>query len=190
MQVTPELVAKTFVSVQHIIVSRHERALASIKQRVGIGDLLQNVISKALRFCSSCRAETPDELQHWILTIAKNTAYSMLRDNQSSPIRSTRREEVAVGVESQNSRDGYQPADLESDPSALAEMAESTAAMLAVLDRLSPSQSAAVRMRYLEQVDYAVIASQLNTNYDGARLLVSRGLARARKLLTDTASVR
>lgn len=192
MQITHELIAETVFSLKFLIAARHGRMLATIGQRVDVDDLLQVVAERAMASCAKCKATSVDEFQHWILTIASNSARLMIRDNCAIGKRSIRREGFAIGAASDaddsTQRSGFQPADLDSDPSAIAEVAEATQAVLAVLDRLPVGQARAVRMRYLEQMGNQDIADKLGVSNDAVRLLVSRGIRRARVLLAETAT--
>ena len=187
MLITPELVYEAVASLESTIICRHERMLSRISQRVGVDDLIQMVTIRALWSKEDCKAETPEQLNHWILVIAANAAKSLYRDHRSTGCRSTQRESFAIGVASDaddsTERSGFQPADVESDPAVRAALEETTKAVLAIIDDLPANQATAIRLRYLQQLSNDEVACEMGISNDAVRCLVSRGLAKARKQL-------
>ena len=106
--------------------------------------------------------------------------------------RSTQRESFAIGVASDaddsTERSGFQPADVESDPAVRAALEETTKAVLAIIDDLPANQATAIRLRYLQQLSNDEVACEMGISNDAVRCLVSRGLAKAKKLLAPTIS--
>lgn len=182
MQVTTKLLIETLSEVESVIVSRYSRKLAMVSARFGIDDLLQTVAMKAHVSLESCQAETAEELRHWVLTIARNAVETVITANRASK-RSTLREGCAIGVATDESRDGYQPAAPIADPATATEVKEQCEAMLAVVETLPELQAKCLRMRYLEQMEYDEIAKVVGCSAQAVRSVVSRGLAKARTKL-------
>lgn len=183
MQVTTELVIATLNDVEGIIISRFSRKIAMISKRVDIEDVLQEIRIKAVQSAKDCKAVDADQLRFWVLTIARYTVESMITRERAIK-RSTTREECAIGVSTDESRDGYQPAGSEVDPSVKAEVSEVCAIMISMLDSLSPAQATAIRMLYLENASYEEIAAKLGNTVLAARNVVDRGLKSLRAKLS------
>ena len=182
MQVTTELVASVLVEVESAIISRYGRKLVNMTQRFDSDDLVQMVAVKAIRSVDSCKAQSMDELRHWVLLIARSVCQDALKSHRGAAKRSTKCEQVAIGVATDDSRDGYQPS-IDCEPAELAIIAEDCQAIAAALESIPATQAAAVRMRYVDGLEYDVIASELGVSINSVRLLVSRGLKAVRELV-------
>jgi RNA polymerase sigma-70 factor, ECF subfamily len=66
---------------------------------------------------------------------------------------------------------------------ALADIDQHRSALAAALDRMGPGERDAVRLRIVEELDYAEIATALDCTEAAARVRVHRGLARLNRLL-------
>ena len=168
--------------VESIIRSRYARKLSMVSSRVEIDDVFQLVALKCYRALSQCRAESDDELRHWVLQAARHEVQTAITGHRAAK-RSTAREQVAIGVATDDSRDGFQPA-VELDPSVACEIREQCDAMLYALNSLPANQAQAVRMLYLDGREYADIADAMGISINACRLLVSRGIKACRELVT------
>jgi len=181
MPVVDQLVA-VLAEVESTIRARFSRRLTIIGSRYDVDDLLGDVAIKCIRGIDSCRAETETELRHWVLTTAKNTAETVITANRTAK-RSTAREQQAIGVATDDSRDGFQPA-IEDAPEMVAEFNEECKIVMNAIAQLSPNQATAIRMWYIDGCDYAAISAKLGLSVNMCRLLVSRGLKKVRAKLT------
>lgn len=173
---------EALAATESIIRARFSRKIGMIGQRVAVEDLLQSVALKAFKSLSKCTATTEEELNHWVLTIAQNCYKSLLTTNYAVK-RSAKMEGCAIGVATDESRDGFQPADMEGDASVKAEIAEEIQQVLSMLDQLTPDRARAIRMRYLDQMELNDIAEVMGISNEAVRCLVSKGLAKIRKQL-------
>lgn len=185
--ITEAQLIEALTANESIIRARFSRKLALVGSRVSIEDLLQSVALKAFKAMSKCTATTEDELNHWILTIAQNTAESMITHHRSCAKRATKSEQVAIGQgsdeDNSSSRGGFQPADLESDAAVQVEMAEEIQMILSMIDELTPDRARAIRMRYIDQMEPVDIAKVMGISSEAVRCLVNKGLNKIRKAL-------
>jgi RNA polymerase sigma factor (sigma-70 family) len=181
MSIAVENLVAVLSATESVIRARYTRKLAIIAGRFDIEDLLQETARKCFGALESCNAQSDDELSHWVLQTARFTCQSAITTHRSLK-RSTAREQVAIGVATDDSRDGYQPA-VDADPSVACEIAEQTAAMLSALESIPANQAKAVRMSYLDGADYPEIAEALGVSVNACRLLVSRGIKAVRELV-------
>lgn len=180
--VTVESLVSVLATTEPIIRARYARKLSMIGGRLDIDDLCQMVALKAFRYIETCEAKDAEQLSYYILTIAKWEVEQALNSNRKCAKRSTTREQVAIGVATDASRDGYQPS-VESDPAVAVEIKERCALMIDALKGLTAKQAQAVRMSYLEGAEYPVIAETMGISVNAARLLVSQGIKAARALV-------
>lgn len=164
-----------------VIRSRYARKLSMVAGRVDIDDILQVVALKCFRALAQCNAQNDDELRHWVLQAARFEVQTAITGHRAAK-RSTAREQVAIGVATDDSRDGFQPA-VEVDPSLACEVREQCDAMLYALSQIPAKQAKAVRMLYIEGREYAEIADSLGVSVNACRLLVSRGIKACRESL-------
>lgn len=156
-----DTVYQTLESLRGLIQSRYGRKIERcIGSRVDGDDLYQEVCRRVFGAFESITATTQDQLEHWILTIAKNLYVDIVKAALADS-RSVARTE-GIGE--------FEPA-VEDDT-----YGETIWDALNALAFIPGRQAIAVRMRYLEQKDYEAIAAELGTTNDGARILVSRGL--------------
>jgi len=180
MQVTPDLVCETLADLESTIRARYSRRLSRMNQRFDLDDLYQTVCLKAVTGAAACRAESLDQLRHWVLTIAKCACETAVTTHLGAGKRSLRSEQVAIGVATEQSRDGYQPAADDREVRESMVVREECGHVLGILDRLPQLQQAAVRLRYIEGAEYQQIAEQLGVTLGAARSLVTKGLVNAR----------
>ncbi|MCR9292062.1 MAG: sigma-70 family RNA polymerase sigma factor [bacterium] len=171
---TEQELIDTLNEVESTIHARFGRRLKMIGARCDTDDLFQMTAVKAFRFIHQCRAETPAQRKHWVLVIARNTAETIITQNYGMTGRSVRKEEVAIGIPTDNSRDGFQPA-CEADPSQALQLTEEFGHALSRLDRIPSDQQRALELRFLHSMDYAEIADEMGITENAARLMVSRG---------------
>lgn len=180
MQVTTDLVLETLAATESTIRARYARRLSRMNQRFDLDDLCQTVAIKAVQSADSCKAETMEQLRYWVLTIAKYTCETAVTEHLGAKKRSLRAESVAIGVATEESRDGYQPASEDVGGLDAAIVREECEQAYAMLDCLTAAQRQAVTMRYVDQAEYSDIAEALGVTMQAARSLVSRGLQAAR----------
>jgi RNA polymerase sigma factor (sigma-70 family) len=156
--------------------------LASLGARCDLDDLMQIVWTKANAGLTGCTAANEHQLRGWIMVIAKNACEDMVTYERGSLNRSTRREEVAIGVATDESRDGFQPAAGSADPAVAVAAREEADRMIGLLATLPKAMKQAVTLRFIEQKEFDEIAAEMGVLPESVRSLVSRGLAELRKL--------
>jgi RNA polymerase sigma factor (sigma-70 family) len=151
---------------------RHERlVLGYFMRRVGdpelAADLAAETFAAALVAARRFRAEGAPA-SAWLVGIARNVLAGSVRRAQVED-RARRRL-------------GMQPIALDDELLSRIERLGGDARVEALLARLTPEQSDAVRARVLEEEDYAGIASRMRCSESVVRQRVSRGLAVLRRI--------
>jgi RNA polymerase sigma factor (sigma-70 family) len=118
------------------------------------------------------RAETPEQLRHWILTIAKSSYLTAVASNFAAK-RDIRKERAECGAE---------PFANTPEPIDIVATEHNLQLVKRYLYRLSPDSQRAVELRYLEQLGYSEIADRMGKTENAIRLLVSRGLRALKKM--------
>jgi RNA polymerase sigma factor (sigma-70 family) len=183
MQVTTDLVLETLAATESTIRARFGRRLSRMNQRYDLDDLCQDVAIKAVNGADGCRAETMEELRHWILTIAKYTCETQVTRHLGTGKRSLRVEAVVVGQATDESRDGYQPATGDCEGLEAAVIREEVEQAYAMLDRLWAPRKTALLMRLVDGASDEEIAEKLgvtqqNCSHNGiARVGANRSAA-------------
>ncbi len=157
---------------------RHERlVLGYFMRRVGdpelAADLAAETFAAALVAARRYRAEGAPA-SAWLVGIARNVLAGSVRRAQVED-RARRRL-------------GMQPIALDDELLSRIERLGGDARVEALLSRLTPEQSDAVRARVLEEEDYAGIASRLRCSESVVRQRVSRGLATLRRIHEEEAT--
>lgn len=178
MSFTQDQIVDSLLDCEATIRGRYDRKLSMLGSRFDVDDLFQVTCMKAHQAQESCKAETPEQLRHWILTIAKNSFETAKTTHLGVQTRSLRREDCAIGVATDDSRDGYQPAD--DDAADSVEQHEDFLRATALVDRLPKQSQRILSMRYVDQLDYSEIAEREGMTENSVRLVVSRGLAKVR----------
>jgi RNA polymerase sigma-70 factor (ECF subfamily) len=154
---------------------RHERlVLGYFMRRVGdpelAADLAAETFAAALVAARRFRAEGAPA-SAWLVGIARNVLAGSVRRAQVED-RARRRL-------------GMQPIALDDELLSRIERLGGDARVEALLARLTPEQSDAVRARVLEEEDYAGIASRMRCSESVVRQRVSRGLAVLRRIADE-----
>lgn len=155
--------------LEPIIKARHARCVSRYSRRFDVDDLFQVTCMKAHMGLDKVRAETPQQLRHWILTIAKSSLLT------------------AIATEHAQKRDIRLEADSDQWSRTLAPEVEqtNTSQLDEHLRRASANSQTALRLRYLESKSYAEISDHMGITENAVRLLVSRGLKAIRKAVTE-----
>ena len=123
-------------------------------------------------------------VRKWLRVIARNTTMTALDRHIGRAKRSVRRELMGSPDAAFNEcTEIYQCAAQEDDD--LVDMEELLHVCMEAVDRLPARQSKAVQRRYLDDVDYQGIATELAVSSGAARTLVSRGIASCRELVGE-----
>ena len=176
-----ELLVEMMPELETIIRGRLAHRVLSLGARFDLDDVCQTVWQSVFRFLDTCQAETVEQFKHWVLTIAKNTTESMVTYERGSNVRSTRREECAIGVSIDGEGDGYQPAARTVDPAVQAEVSEECQAMLAVIESLPKSFRTVLTLKYIDGLENDEVAAQMGCHVDTVRSLHSKALKMARE---------
>lgn len=182
---TVDQLITVLAEVESTIRARFTRRLSIIASRYDVDDLIGDVTLKCYEAIGSCRAQTETELRHWVLTTAKYTAETKITSHRAAK-RSTVREQVAIGVATDESRDGYQPA-IDGTVEMVAELQETYEDVTAALEHLPEMQAKVIRMLYVEGREYAEIAQCVGWSVETCRSIVSRGLKTLRAKLVKLA---
>lgn len=144
---------------------RFTRCLTRYARRFDIDDLLQVTSMKAHIAAKDCRAETPVQLKHWILTIAQRSAISAIRSENTE--RRNIGRETNLGGDECELYAGF-------DQIEAIEHQDTVERLLG----LTPSQRCeiAVKYRYIDGLDYVEIGKRMAISVSAAKNLVHRGL--------------
>ena len=129
-------------------------------------DLTAETFALAFRSWPRLAGRSEDEVRAWLYTVARRQVSRYLRRGRVER-RAVRRLEISM------------PALHEDDVTAIerrAGLAELRAALGAELQRLSPEQREALRLRVVEERSYEEVASELGISEQAVRARVSRGL--------------
>lgn len=137
-----------------------------LKDEALADDLVQEALLRASR--STCRGESSPRT--WLSAIALNLARDHFRRQGRRP---TEDLEAAEHLRA------------EGDPERDALQAEMSACILAFIDRLGPRQRDAVLMHHMAGLSHREIAAALGVSEGNARVLLHRGLAALKVLLTQ-----
>ena len=146
-------------------------------RRVGDPELAADLAAETFAAALVARAALPRggaPASAWLVGIARNVLASSVRRSQVED-RARRR----LGME---------PIALDDELLARIERLGGDARVEALLARLTPEQSDAVRARVLEEEDYAGIAARLRCSESVVRQRVSRGLAALRRIHEEEAT--
>lgn len=153
----------------------HARDLASISRRFDVDDLVQTTALKAISAAANCQADSLEQLRHWVLSIARRTTKSAIFHEVCVEKRSVRRETADAELIAQSLSEEADNA-LEA-----AELAQRQLDWtLQRLEELPPRQAMAIKLRYLQELEYQEIAHRMNATPWAVRCLVCRGLSRLR----------
>jgi RNA polymerase sigma factor (sigma-70 family) len=152
-------------------------ALRATGDREIAADLAGEVFAAALQSCERYEARH-ESAAPWLYGIAHNKLRESMRRGRVED--ATRR------------RLGIRPLELEDDDLRQVEELAALAhtGVVGVLDSLPRDEQAAVRARVLDEREYREIASELDCSESVVRQRVSRGLARARNLLSNPDELR
>lgn len=136
-------------------------------------DLMAEVFAKAFLKRRDFRGSTDAEARGWLYTIASREITDYFRRSKVE-LRAVQR--LAMQI----------PRATEEDQARIIELAgldELRGAIQLELDRLSPEQRNAVRLRIVEELPYDEVAQQLGISQEAARARVARGLRTLSKAL-------
>ena len=162
------LLNEALESYERELHDRYRVRLRGIRSRVGPEDIFQTTALKAVEHLETCRAETLEEMKRWLSVIAKNV-YRNVVDKEYAAKRSPKKEQRDIHY------DVMAPQESASESIEDNELYE---AILEELADLPVRQASAVRMRYLDDMDFDQIAVAMQITSGCARTLVSRGQSR------------
>jgi RNA polymerase sigma-70 factor (ECF subfamily) len=131
-------------------------------------DVVAEVFAAAFAQRRRCRGESPAEREAWLYGIARNLIAGFWRRGAAEQ-RAVRRLGIEVRDLSAEERDRVEE---------LADLREHRRRVAADMDRLGADQREAVRLRVVEELDYAEVAARLGVSEQVARARVSRALRR------------
>ena len=168
----PELFGEFFAE-------RHEQVLAFFARRVldpeTAFDLMAETFASAFASLTDFRGTTEEEGHAWLWAIARNRLYRW-RERGEVERRSLRR--LGIEVPAMSAVE-YERAE------ELADLERVRPRVAACLERLTADHRDDVRLRVIEERDYADIAEALDVTETVARARVSRGLRRLAVLLEE-----
>lgn len=131
-------------------------------------DVVAEVFAAAFEQRARCRADSAAEREAWLYGIARNLIAGFWRRGAAEQ-RAVRRLGIEVRDLSAEERERVEE---------LADLREYRRRVAADMDRLGADQREAVRLRVVEELDYAEIAVLLGVSEQVVRARVSRGLRR------------
>ncbi|MEL6109296.1 MAG: sigma-70 family RNA polymerase sigma factor [Planctomycetota bacterium] len=147
---------------------------SNLRPKLSPSDLVQGSLAIAAEKFDQFRGETDDELLKWVLAIFRNHLTDGIRRFRYAEKRATDREV------------SEQMPPLEDDlasPSDFASAREDVDRLLIGIERLPEQSRQVVRMRYLENLSYAVIANRLECSPDMARRVWLKAIDELGKVL-------
>jgi len=152
-------------------------------------DVVQDVFFEAFARQGTFVPEGPDSLRRWLLTIARNRLTDLLRRHRSLKRGGGRRNEIDnAGHDSLIMLLG-EIAIHEKTPSMSAMRHELAALVEQALGDLQPEYGQALRLRYIDEVEVAAIAQQLQRSTRAVHMLCHRGLRALRERLAGKLSL-
>lgn len=152
-----------------------------LASRLDESDIVQQTCLSVFGRIEGFDGDDPDQFVAWLRTIHENNVRNVLRDHVSTQKRSVNRElalETDVGVHE------IAPSQ-QSSPSQRLMQGEQAVRLAAALQKLSPDQREAVRLRYLEGWSLAEISEHTDRTKHSIAGLIKRGLSSLRKELRD-----
>lgn len=144
------------------------RRLQTIQARFDIDDLQQVVAIKALCSRKQLESNDPETAGRWVRKIATNACRTVVAH------------ELTAGRNITQTVEMGQPQIAYVDEQDFSEDLEQIKAALKLIPE---RQAQALRLRYFEMLDYAIIAERMGGNVNSVRLLVSRGLEAVRGIV-------
>ncbi len=151
---------------------KYGRKMRCIAPRCDLDDLVQAIYLKAWKHRRTCRGASTKAIQGWLRVVAANVFRSTMNQHLGCANRSMKREQAGEPLESS----------VQCDPSQSAEVAESKQLVRALVQKLTARQQLAVRMRYIQEQEYADVASAMGISEHRARVLASVGVRRLRAM--------
>lgn len=158
----------------------YQRRLQSIASRYDADDLYSDVQLRALRDWDKCTSTDMAGVRKWLRVIAKNTTMSALDNHIGRAKRSVRREIMGSRGAEFNECPELQQCATQDDEDQV-DTEELLQLCMEGVEKLPPRQAKAVQRRFLDDVNYDIIATELEVSVGAARTLVSRGILSCRK---------
>ena len=154
-----------------------------LRRHLDPDDVLQETYIAAFKAVSGCEFDGPGGFYKWLETIARN----QLKDQQRA-LKSKKRD-IARNLSGQPTMTASYPDLLprlpcgDSTPSRQLAKQEAIAAVMSSLARLTDDQRTVVRMRYLQGLPVAQIASVLAKTENAVHVICHRGLNELRRIM-------
>ncbi|MEZ6089011.1 MAG: sigma-70 family RNA polymerase sigma factor [Pirellulaceae bacterium] len=156
-----------------------------LRQRIDPADLVQITFLEAQRDLKAFRGHEPASFVVWIRNILRNNLATAVARHVVTQKRSVANE-VRINGESSNAAGlAATLAGNTTSPSQKIIRAETSQALVDAMDQLPPSQSEAVKLRYLEGLSLKEISDVLGKSEMAVGGLLKRGLKRLRETLLD-----
>lgn len=166
-----------------------DRAIAKkYRSRFDQSDAVQLALFEAHRDFASFRGNTEAEFSSWLHRILRNNLHNLFREHNAEQ-RAITRERAPLSSESETSFCIKGVDQMSSEPSVKMVQGEAALELAAAIDRLTPDQRTAVRMRYLDGATLPEIACELGGRSLSATAgLIKRGTANLRQFLRQPAT--
>lgn len=151
-----------------------------LRARLDASDAVQKTCLQVQKAIKDFRGETPAEFLAWLREIHEGNLLNLIREHFAQK-RNVGREGAATADEV----DSLIADAVQSTPSQRVLRDENAVQLTAALEKLSPDQREAVRLRYLEGRTIKEVASAMQRSEKAASALILRGLAALRKLLAN-----
>jgi len=135
-----------------------------VRPKVGASDVVQQTLLEASEGFAEFRGESREQLNAWIQRILVRNLLNELRKWRSTKMRSIGREVNLDALTVPLVTD-------DKTPSSVAVEHECEKLLRRAIERLSPDQQQAIRLRHCEQLGFDEIARRMNRQYSAARML-------------------
>lgn len=154
-----------------------------LQRRVDASDLVQQTFLIAHRAFEQFRGESDPELIAWLHTILNQNVQEAVRRHIHAQHRSLQQE---VSIQSAGTTSlPFDPPASDPTPSERVARNEITSELLAALDSLPPDQREAVRLKHLDGLSMAAIATLLGKTEAAVAGLLRRGIATLKQKLRE-----
>jgi RNA polymerase sigma-70 factor (ECF subfamily) len=155
----------------------HYKLGASLRERVEVDDILQEVFLAASKDIGNFTYRSPGSFMSWLSRIAEH----VIVDEARSQARQKRRAAEVVRFRSAGNPGGPEPVDSET-PSRILMQKEVTKDLLGRLDALAPDYRDVILMAKVEGLSSAEIAERMGRSREAIAVLLHRALQRLRTL--------
>lgn len=153
-----------------------------LRSKVSASDVVQETMLQAHRQFGRFQGTSPSQLADWIQAIFSGTLANAFRHYLGTEARDLRRERALSDDAGRSSAaNGHWAVDSASSPSEQVQRREEAAIANELLNRLPPDYAEAIRLRHVEGLSFADMATRMGRSVDSVEKLWVRGLRQLRR---------